>query len=56
IGKGVKRLNGQGTGDHHVHVKIKIPSRLTPEQKALMLSFAELDKDKDGTVNGSSKA
>ncbi|CAM4934478.1 unnamed protein product, partial [Rotaria socialis] len=55
IGKGVKRLNGQGTGDHYVHVKIKIPIRLTPEQKALMLSFAELDKNKDGTVNGSSK-
>jgi hypothetical protein len=26
-------------------------SRLTPEQKALMLSYAELDKDIEGTIN-----
>jgi hypothetical protein len=25
--------------------------RLTPEQKALVLSFAELDKNVDGTIN-----
>ncbi len=25
--------------------------RLTPEQKSLILSYAELDKDVDGTVN-----
>ena len=29
-----------------------ISRRLTPEQKALILSYAELDKDVDGTVNG----
>jgi hypothetical protein len=29
-----------------------IDRRLTPEQKALILSYAELDKDVDGTVNG----
>ena len=26
--------------------------RLTAEQKALILSYAELDKDTDGTING----
>jgi len=26
IGKGIKRLHSPGTGDHYVHVKIKIPS------------------------------
>jgi hypothetical protein len=26
--------------------------RLTAEQKALMLSYAELDKDIDGTISG----
>jgi DnaJ family protein A protein 3 len=25
-GKGIKRLNSPGTGDHYVHVKIKIPT------------------------------
>ncbi|CAF0880628.1 unnamed protein product [Adineta steineri] len=54
-GKGIKRLQGSGTGDHYVHVKIKIPTRLTNEQKTLLLSFAEHDKDTEGTVNGSSK-
>jgi DnaJ family protein A protein 3 len=26
IGKGIKRLQSPGTGDHYVHVKIKIPT------------------------------
>ncbi|CAF0853727.1 unnamed protein product [Rotaria sordida] len=52
IGKGIKRLHSPGTGDHYIHVKIKVPTRLTTEQKALILSFAELDKDVDGTING----
>ncbi|CAF3313118.1 unnamed protein product [Rotaria socialis] len=56
IGKGIKRLHSPGTGDHYVHVKIKVPTRLTPEQKALILSYAELDKDVDGTVNGLTQA
>jgi hypothetical protein len=30
--------------------------RLTPEQKALVLSYAELDKDVDGTINGLTQA
>ncbi|CAF3778370.1 unnamed protein product, partial [Rotaria sordida] len=54
-GKGIKRLQRSGTGDHYVHVKIKIPTRLTDKQKELMLSFAELEKNTQGTVNGSSK-
>lgn len=29
-----------------------VDRRLTPEQKALILSYAELDKDTDGTVSG----
>ncbi|CAF1111518.1 unnamed protein product [Adineta steineri] len=52
IGKGIKRLQSPGTGDHYVHIKIKVPTRLTAEQKALVLSYAELDKDIDGTING----
>jgi len=30
--------------------------RLTAEQKALLLSFSEQEKDNEGTVNGSSQA
>lgn len=29
--------------------------QLTPEQKKLMLEFAEIDKATEGTVNGSSQ-
>ncbi|CAF0920503.1 unnamed protein product [Didymodactylos carnosus] len=52
IGKGIKRIHSPGTGDHYVHVKVKVPVRLSPEQKALMLAYAEIDKDVEGTVNG----
>ncbi|CAF1466002.1 unnamed protein product, partial [Adineta ricciae] len=55
-GKGIKRLQGSGKGDHYIHVKIKIPTKLTAEQKALLLSFAEHEKNADGTVNGSTKS
>ncbi|KAK3604566.1 hypothetical protein CHS0354_026256 [Potamilus streckersoni] len=51
-GKGISRVNSYGYGDHYVHLKIKIPLKLTPEQKALILQFAELEKNVDGTING----
>lgn len=35
-GKGIKRVNGFGHGDHYVHIKIKVPSSLTPQQEALI--------------------
>jgi len=53
-GKGVKRLQGSGSGDHYVHVKIKIPTKLTTEQKKLVMSLAELDKDAEEKVEGAS--
>ena len=74
-GKGVKRLQGSGVGDHYVHVKIKIPTyvshylhqyflhdpcslfrKLTSEQKELILSLSKLDKDVEGSVNGSTQS
>jgi DnaJ family protein A protein 3 len=51
-GKGIKRVNTHGYGDHYVHIKVQIPSSLTPEQKELMLAYAELEKDTPGTING----
>ncbi|UJR25949.1 hypothetical protein I4U23_007297 [Adineta vaga] len=55
-GKGIKRLQGSGRGDHYVHVKIQIPTNLTAEQKKLLLSFSEHEKETEGTVQGSSKS
>jgi molecular chaperone DnaJ len=40
-GKGVPSLNGGGRGDLFVHVDVKIPSRLTREQRKLMEQLRE---------------
>jgi molecular chaperone DnaJ len=41
---GVPRLNHTAMGDHHVHVKIKVPKDITPEQKELLEKFDALSK------------
>ncbi|CAL4106198.1 unnamed protein product [Meganyctiphanes norvegica] len=51
-GKGMKRVNSYGYGDHYVQLKIKVPAKPTPEQKALLLALAELETDTPGTING----
>ncbi|KAK7868850.1 hypothetical protein R5R35_014178 [Gryllus longicercus] len=51
-GKGMKRVNQYGYGDHYVHVKIRTPSKLSEKQKALLLAYAELEEDTPGTVRG----
>ncbi|XP_075292303.1 dnaJ homolog subfamily A member 3, mitochondrial isoform X2 [Opisthocomus hoazin] len=51
-GKGIPRVNSYGYGDHYIHIKIKVPQRLTDRQRALMMSYAEDEADVDGTVNG----
>ncbi|ESN98977.1 hypothetical protein HELRODRAFT_185044 [Helobdella robusta] len=51
-GKGIPRSHSYGHGDHYVHVKINIPTHLTPQQKALVLSLAEMETGVDGTING----
>lgn len=35
-GKGLKRVNSYGSGDHYVHLKIQIPTKLSSQQKALV--------------------
>lgn len=32
----MKRVNSYGTGDHYIHLKIKIPQKLSAKQKALI--------------------
>ncbi|CAK8684540.1 dnaJ homolog subfamily A member 3, mitochondrial-like isoform X1 [Clavelina lepadiformis] len=51
-GKGIKKVNSYGFGDHYVHIKIKSPSSLTTRQKELLLEFVEDESDIDGTVEG----
>ena len=51
--RGFKRLDASHRyGDHLVHLKIKVPSYLTEEQKTLIKDFAYLEKDTPGTING----
>ncbi|XP_053400676.1 protein tumorous imaginal discs, mitochondrial-like [Mercenaria mercenaria] len=51
-GKGISRVNSYGYGDHYIHFKIKVPLHLTPEQKALLMTYAETERNVDGTING----
>ncbi|XP_077618884.1 dnaJ homolog subfamily A member 3, mitochondrial [Crocuta crocuta] len=51
-GKGIPRINSYGYGDHYIHIKIRVPKRLTSRQQSLMLSYAEDETEVEGTVNG----
>ena len=52
-GKGMPRLQGLGTGDLHVKVKIKTPSSLTERQKQLLEALAaEFGEKKEADGEG----
>ncbi|XP_028259475.1 dnaJ homolog subfamily A member 3, mitochondrial-like isoform X2 [Parambassis ranga] len=51
-GKGIRRVNSYTYGDHYVHIKIRVPKKLTRRQRSLLLSYAEEETDVQGTVNG----
>ncbi|KAM9770101.1 dnaJ homolog subfamily A member 3, mitochondrial-like [Menidia menidia] len=51
-GKGIRRMNSYSYGDHYVHIKIKVPKKLTRRQRSLLLSYAEEETDVQGSVNG----
>ncbi|XP_064541757.1 protein tumorous imaginal discs, mitochondrial isoform X2 [Drosophila montana] len=51
-GKGLKRVNAHGHGDHYVHIKIEIPKKLSQEQRALLEAYAELEEDTPGQIHG----
>ena len=40
-GKGMPKLRGYGRGDMHVRVSVVTPTRLTEQQKELLLKFSE---------------
>jgi molecular chaperone DnaJ len=44
-GKGMPRLQAPGRGDHHVHVAVSVPRRLTEEQRRLLEEFERLSGD-----------
>uniref|UniRef100_A0A8C9WR48 DnaJ heat shock protein family (Hsp40) member A3 n=1 Tax=Sander lucioperca TaxID=283035 RepID=A0A8C9WR48_SANLU len=50
--KGIRRMNSHSYGDHYVHIKIRVPKKLTRRQRSLLLSYAEEETDVQGTVNG----
>ncbi len=41
-GKGVKNVQGFGSGDLHVRVSVEVPTHLNPAQRAKLQEFAEL--------------
>ncbi|KAK0083152.1 hypothetical protein PV325_009237 [Microctonus aethiopoides] len=51
-GKGMKKVNGTGHGDHYVNIKITVPSSLTEKQKALLMAYAELETHTPGSIQG----
>lgn len=51
-GKGLKRVNALGQGNHYVDLKIKIPKTLSEEQKALLQAYAELEENTPGQIMG----
>jgi len=44
-GKGVPFVEGNGKGDHWVHVKVRVPKKLSDEQRTLLEQYAELEGD-----------
>ncbi|XP_066245601.1 protein tumorous imaginal discs, mitochondrial-like isoform X1 [Euwallacea similis] len=51
-GKGMKKVNGFGNGDHYVNLKIKVAKQLSDKQKALIQAYAELEDDTPGQIFG----
>uniref|UniRef100_A0A2M4CIG3 DnaJ homolog l(2)tid, mitochondrial n=1 Tax=Anopheles darlingi TaxID=43151 RepID=A0A2M4CIG3_ANODA len=51
-GKGLRRVNSYGSGNHYIHLKIQTPTKLTTQQKALLQAYAELEEDTPGQIMG----
>lgn len=54
-GKGLKRVNTHGSGDHYIMIKIEIPKKLSPQQQRLIKEYAELETNTPGSVYGITK-
>jgi len=52
-GKGLKKVNNFGHGNHIVHLKIRTPNKLSEDENALFMVLAEVNKDtENGTIDG----
>ncbi|KRZ41225.1 Mitochonrial uncharacterized protein [Trichinella pseudospiralis] len=51
-GKGIKKVNSYGYGDHYVHVKIEVPKKLSDAQRAIIMAYAEMEANTPGTIRG----
>jgi DnaJ family protein A protein 3 len=51
-GKGMKKVNSFGYGDHYVNLKISVPTKLNEKQQALIQAYAELEEDTPGIIRG----
>lgn len=49
-GKGLKKVDGLGYGDHYVNIKITVPKKLTEKQRALFQAYAELETNTPGSI------
>jgi len=54
-GRGIRKVDGFGMGDHIVTFKIQIPAYLHPAQIALLKAYAKTETDTPGTVAGINK-
>ena len=45
-GKGIKNVQGFGSGDLHVRISVEVPTHLNHDQKAKLQEFAELCDEK----------
>ncbi|KAL1464960.1 hypothetical protein WDU94_004559 [Cyamophila willieti] len=50
--KGLKKMGSLGYGDQYVHLKVRMPKKLSKQQKALIQAYAELEDDTPGTIHG----
>ena len=48
-GKGIPRVDGRGRGDQHVVVTIRVPKKLTSEQKKAVQKLADVLKEESGS-------
>jgi molecular chaperone DnaJ len=50
-GKGVKNVQGHGSGDLHVRINVEVPTHLTAAQKAKLQEFAALCSGKESPIS-----
>jgi len=56
-GRGLKHMEAYNTyGDHIVHLHIKLPVKLSVEQREALEDYARLETDTPGTINGVDKS